>query len=278
VSESCLVITRETESGEHKHVSLIDRGKKLLYYPDRSGKTGVKPVPDLFVFWDGIMGVICDICGEEFKDTRGLAGHKQFKHDGEDKPPAGKAITRALPLDNVIENLRLPQVPEAYNGHHNVYVAGFNDGVLHGARSILAGIRAAQELSSVGVQQAVPLIKMAQEMRQAEGQAAQTLAAQFGQINMQSNQQIINAIHDLAQGYQSSETNPLAATALSAIQPFLGQFLTQAVAGVTRQQPGTYPQNGQQAFPTGQPVQTDAYVNAPPSCMRPGEQDEFMEV
>jgi hypothetical protein len=96
------------------------------------------------------MTVTCDICGQEFKDTKGLAGHKQFKHAAErEERTESKAITRGQPLDSVIENLRLPQVPEAFNGQYNIYVAGFNDGVLHGARSILAGIRVAQELSSI---------------------------------------------------------------------------------------------------------------------------------
>ena len=196
------------------------------------------------------MSVICDICGESFKDTRGLAGHKQFKHAGErEEKTESKAVTRAQPLDNVIENLRLPQVPEAFDGQYNVYVAGFNDGVMHGARSILAGIRAAQELSSMGISQAKPLILMAAEMRQAEGQAAQEMAAQLGQAIHQGNANVINALNSLASQRRPAEADPMAAMVANTIQPYFQQMLGNLMgmvmrpmgAGPIQQQPGQPP-------------------------------------
>ena len=193
------------------------------------------------------MSVICDICGESFKDTRGLAGHKQFKHAAErEEKTESKAVTRAQPLDNVIENLRLPQVPEAFDGQYNVYVAGFNDGVMHGARSILAGIRAAQELSSMGIAQAKPLIQMAAEMRQAEGQAAQEMAAQLGQAIHQGNANVINTLNSLASQRQPSDADPMASMIASTVQPYfqqllgnlMGMFMRPMGAGPMPPQPG----------------------------------------
>jgi len=214
---------------------------------------------------DGLndMGVQCEICGEEFANTQGLAGHQRMKH-GEVNPSKSESpkavVTRAQPLDAVIENLRLPQVPEQYNGHYNIYVTGFNDGVMHGARSILAGIRAAQELSSMGVQQAVPLIKMAQEMRQAEGQAAQILASELGQVTMQSNQQILAALNNLAtsQG-KPAEPDPWQAMAARMAEPIFLQAMQTLSGSLFKAMPqpgmGQQPATAQQ--PATQPEQSE---------------------
>lgn len=133
----------------------------------------------------------------------------------------------------------------------------------------------------MGLEQAKPVIEMAKEMRQAEGQAAQTIATQLGQVTMQSNQQIIGAIHELAAAQSQgspSEMNPMAKMVFSAIQPHLGQLLGQAFSSLTRQRPGAQPQGGQQPVEMpGQPTQTAAPDDAPPSCMKPGEEGEFTE-
>jgi len=159
-----------------------------------------------------------------------------------------------------------------------VFVAGMR----YEAMNVIRGIRMAQELNKMGLEQAKPVIEMAKEMRQAEGQAAQTIAAQLGQVTMQSNQQIIGAIHELAaaqsQGQQTSEMNPMARMVFSALQPHLGQLLAQAFSSLTKKQPGAQPQGGQQSLTMpGQPAQTAAPDSAPPSCMKPGEEDEFTE-
>ena len=175
----------------------------------------------------------CNVCGKTFKTTQALSGHLQGPcGDNQPKPantlPETRMLAKPGSLDIAIENLQVPMVPEKFNGAANIYWAGFNKGVVYGADTILAGIRAAQELSSLGIAQATPVIKMAQEMRQAEGQAAQAIAAQLGQVTMQSNQQIIGAIHELAaaqsQG-QPSEMNPMAKMFFGMMQPYAQQAI-----------------------------------------------------
>lgn len=198
------------------------------------------------------MTVECEICGEELKDTRGLFGHKRLKHPevagSEEGKPATKAVmTRPQPLDAVIQDLVLPAVPAEYNGSYHIYVEGFNAGVMHGAKSILAGIRAAQELSSIGIQQATPVIKMAQEMRQAEGQAAQLVAAQLSQATMQGNQQIIEAIHGLAASpEQPTQANPMMQMMSQAMQPLFFQVMQQMAATMPKVPQRGTPQGGSQ--------------------------------
>ncbi len=121
--------------------------------------------------------VICDQCGDEFGTTQGLAGHKRLKHRGE-APQQERAVAAGKPvsLEMALEGLRLPPVPQEYNGARDIYIQGFNDGVIWGAKTVLVGVRAAQELSAMGIGQAQPLIKMAQEMRQSEGKTAEGVA------------------------------------------------------------------------------------------------------
>jgi len=184
------------------------------------------------------MTVICEICGEELKDTRGLFGHKRLKHPEtvtENGKSEGKAavINRPQPLDAVIRDLAIPAVPDEYDGTYNVYVEGFNAGVMHGAKSILAGIRAAQELSAIGVQQATPVIKMAQEMRLAEGQAAEQLAAQMVKTISQGNNAVIDAINNLPKG-DGPAVNPMA----ELMKPYLGKIIGHFMAATFKTLPG----------------------------------------
>ena len=122
--------------------------------------------------------VKCEICGKEFKDAQGLAGHMQFKHSEPSGNDAGGsralAQTKSTPVDVLIQQLNLPEIVD---GSSEV----FNSGVAYGMRSILIGVRVAQELSKMGIDQASPIIKMSQEMRQAEGQAASTAAHEAAQ-------------------------------------------------------------------------------------------------
>jgi hypothetical protein len=116
--------------------------------------------------------VKCEICGKELKDTQGLSGHMRLEHpDVKEAAPSAKEIVSVKPqsIENLIRGLNLPQVTD---GTKEIFDAG----VEYGMKSILIGVRVAQELSKMGIEQATPIIKMAQEMRQAEGQAAQVAA------------------------------------------------------------------------------------------------------
>lgn len=89
---------------------------------------------------------------------------------------AGKAIaiSKQMPIEALINELVLPPM---VNGTRHV----FNSGVEYGMKSILIGVRVAQELSKMGIDQATPIIKMAQEMRQTEGQVARDTGIAMGE-------------------------------------------------------------------------------------------------
>ena len=225
------------------------------------------------------MSVVCDICGKEFKDSRGLSGHRQFKHP--DEGASGKTSTTmtrttggTLSAEAIIASM---PYPVSVNGEADpVFVAGMR----YEAMNVIRGIRMAQELNKMGLEQAKPVIEMAKEMRAAEGQAAQTIATELGQVAMQSNQQIISAIHELAaaqsQG-QPSEMNPLAKMFVDAMQPHAAQAIGQLLAGLVKKpgQAGAQPQSGQQPGET--PAQP-AGPGEPARHMPPGEEDQWTEI
>ncbi|MBW2109820.1 MAG: hypothetical protein JRI36_14340, partial [Deltaproteobacteria bacterium] len=83
------------------------------------------------------------------------------------------ATNKALPVEALINELQLPPM---VNGTRHI----FDSGVEYGMKSILIGVRVAQELSKMGIDQAGPIIRMAQELRQSEGQVAKDTGAAMG--------------------------------------------------------------------------------------------------
>ena len=91
------------------------------------------------------------------------------------KPETTKAVAlnKQLPVEVLIKELTLPPM---VNGTKHI----FDSGVEYGMKSILIGVRVAQELSKMGIDQATPIIRMAQEMRQTEGQVAKETGIAMG--------------------------------------------------------------------------------------------------
>lgn len=74
--------------------------------------------------------------------------------------------TKPLVVEAIIQEMKLPVI---VNGGAKIFDAG----VGYGMRALIAGVRLAQELSQMGIAQASPVIRMATEMRKAEGMSAQ---------------------------------------------------------------------------------------------------------
>lgn len=77
---------------------------------------------------------------------------------------------KALPIEGLIKELALPDIVDGQK-------AIFDAGVSYGMRSILIGVRIAQELSSMGIAQAWPMLAMAKELRMGDNQALQAANA-----------------------------------------------------------------------------------------------------
>ncbi len=130
------------------------------------------------------------------------------------------------------------------------------------------------------MQQAVPLIKMAQEMRQAEGQAAQILAAELGQATQQGNREVIAAIHGLAESQQtSSGPDPMAAMMAETMKPVFGHLMQTMLKmtgmGAAAGSPaGGNPASGGQPQPESVPAQSESW--SPPNIKK-RSRNEFEE-
>jgi hypothetical protein len=212
----------------------------------------------------------CEICGKTFKTPQALSGHIQFKHS--EQPQDASAQTAAVatkkqsPLEQLIDELKLPVISD---GQAQV----FDSGVEYGVRSVLVGVRVAQELSAMGVQQAVPIIKMAQEMRESEGQAAKVIASELAGATLEGNRDLKAALQQLGSQVQTSSPNPMASMMAGVMQPVLGQAMQQMMGSfMGGAMPGVPPPAGSgQPPPSAEQGQPAAGQQAPQNPAPPQE-------
>jgi hypothetical protein len=207
--------------------------------------------------------IFCPVpdCGAgPFKSTQGLFGHLRLKHadwlvqnpnwktEATSQEGQSQAQTTAVakkgqsPLEQIIKELELPKLAD---GQAEV----FDHGVHYGIRSVLVGVRVAQELSAMGVQQATPIIKMAQEMRMSESEAAKTVASELAEATLNANKDVIGAIDNLKMALGTGSDNP-AQRMLATIQAFPQMLSTmQQFMGMMGMPMGAMGGQGQQQPP-----------------------------
>jgi len=184
--------------------------------------------------------------------------------------PSGQKGSGTLSAEQIIE--RLPW-PVDDNGRVS---EAFRAGQMYEAMNVIRGIRLAQELSKMGIEQASPLIKMATEMREAESkaasQAAQVAAAGVGQMLQPQIERMENA---LKQATLASSPNPFAAMSAEIMKPLFQQVLGGVVSSLTRVfQPQALPQ-----APDSQGTRLEEKGPPPAEHLKPGEEaSEWMEV
>jgi hypothetical protein len=211
----------------------------------------------------------CEICGKTFKTPQALSGHIRFKHSAQPQDTSAQttavATKKQSPLEQLIDELRLPMIVD---GQAQVFDAG----VEYGVRSVLVGVRVAQELSAMGVQQAVPIIKMAQEMRESEGQAAKVIAAELAGATLEGNRDLKAALQQLGSQIQTSGPNPMASMMSGVMQPVLSQAMQQMMGSfMGGAMPGMPPPAGDGQPPaSGQPPDSG---QTQPSSEQPAAQE-----
>jgi len=115
-----------------------------------------------------------DICAQELEKT-GLRQRIKEILPPKDLtvPPGGTksvhVFAKGSPPEALIDSINLPLL----DGKD----VGFERGLKFGATMIVLGVRVAQELSNLGVQQARPIMEMAKTMREGETAAAKTAAS-----------------------------------------------------------------------------------------------------
>lgn len=148
--------------------------------------------------------------------------------------------TKPLAVESIIQEMKLPVIA---NGGARIFDAG----VGYGMRTLIAGVRLAQELSQMGIAQARPVILMASEMRKAEGLSAQ----EAGQVAAEN--ALAGAIQYMSTQKADIATvpDPMMGIFARAMEPALMQVFAKVGGMFGGKQPG---QAGQQPQPgTGLP-------------------------
>ena len=114
----------------------------------------------------------------------------------------------------------------------------------------------------MGVQQAVPIIKMAQEMREAEGQAAKIIAAELAEATLEGNKDLRAAIGQLGSQITASAPNPLLAMMTNMMQPYLGQTMEKMMQIFGGRVPG---QEAASSMPAPSPLEAEPKAAVPPA-------------
>lgn len=125
------------------------------------------------------------------------------------------AITKTLPVEAIVDQMEMPV------GVDGAFIAGMK----YEAFNIIRGIRLAQELSKMGIDQASPIIKMAQEMRESEGQAAKIIAGELAEATLEGNKELRQSIWQLGQQITASGANPMMGYMMPLIMPEIQKLM-----------------------------------------------------
>jgi hypothetical protein len=128
---------------------------------------------------DSLRSIRLDLKSEGFSPGSIDACCSELRKKGFLKFEKTTALAKSLPVENLINELRLPEI---VNGQREVFDAGVN----YAMKNIVIAVRICQELSAMGIAQSKPLLGMAQELRQSDSQAA-TAAAQLASERVLAN-------------------------------------------------------------------------------------------
>jgi hypothetical protein len=158
----------------------------------------------------------------------------------------GEVAARGLMSPEALVEL-MPK-PDGVNG-------AFISGMKYEAMNMIRGIRMAQELSKMGISQADPIIKMAQEMRKAEGQAAEAMASEVAGVVSQGNARVSNSIEQLRQmmGAQSQDPFTRMISMMQSMQQFMQMFGMPMPGMMGMPMPGGAPPGAMPGQPPPQP-------------------------
>ena len=141
--------------------------------------------------------------------------------------------TKPLAVEAIIRGMKLPVI--VLDGGKEIFDAG----VTYGMKALVAGVRLAQELSQMGISQASPVIRMAQELRAGAGESAR----EAGQVAAEN--ALAGAIEYLSQQKPgkidiATLPNPMMGILARAMEPALTQALGKmfSIFGGQPAQPG----------------------------------------
>jgi len=175
-----------------------------------------------------------DICAQEL-EKEGL--RKRPPRPPKDPPGsklqttnhAGKStqvFAKGSPPEAIIETLDLPTV--------DGQIVGFESGMKFGAKMVVMGVRIAQELSALGIQQVKPLIELSRDARSGEEAAAKNAAIEAATGAAAMIQQ--NLTPYLANMGKTPEANPMQSMMVRTMEPIIKRLMGGLIPGMGPQQ------------------------------------------
>lgn len=190
-----------------------------------------------YIKWGLMHGITEEKLEEEGYNVRSIAiCAQELEKDGYRQRPKREKVGRSVattgktgvqvfakgsPPEALIEAISVPlgdgQAP------------AFEKGIKFGANLIVLGVRVAQELSNLGVQQARPIIDMARSMREGEALAAKSAAMEAAtEAAGMVAQQFGPAIANLT---KSSEADPMKGMMARTMEPIIQRLMNQFLPG-----------------------------------------------
>lgn len=171
-----------------------------------------------------------DICAQELEKA-GLRKRLPKGRPGTELTPTGKQgiqiFAKGSPPEALIESMAFPLV----DGE----TKGFEHGMKFGASIVVLGVRIAQELSGIGIQQARPLVEMARDMRSGEAAAAKNAAAEAAMLAAAQIQQNLAPL--LAGLGRAQETDPMKSMMVRTMEPLFKNMLSRIMPGMASGDP-----------------------------------------
>jgi len=176
---------------------------------------------------EGVKPRSVDIYAQEL-EKEGLRSRppKPEKPSKDLAPVNGRTLqifAKGSPPEALIEAITIP----VEDGH----IEGFEKGLKFGANMIILGVRVAQELSNLGVQQARPLIDMAKDMRSGEAAAARSAAAEAAMMTASHVEQTMMPYLASLQKPTGGEAEPMKAMMVRAMEPLLKNMMKKIMPG-----------------------------------------------
>jgi hypothetical protein len=184
-----------------------------------------------------------DICGQEL-EKKGL-----YKRPPRPTSKKDKEQSLALTSGKQEKNLQVfakGSPPEALIDSVSIPLDGaeapiFEKGMKFGMTVLTLGVRVAQELTNMGVQQARPIIEMARDMRMGEAAAAKSAAGEAASLAAAEVQQnMAPYLMKIAEmGKAGGEADPIKAMMVRTMEPMIQRMVAQFMPGMAGQQTPT---------------------------------------
>lgn len=148
------------------------------------------------------------------------------------KPPKDTTTAVAASPGKGIQIFARGSPPEALIDSLNIPIPGgevFQKGMKFGASMIVLGVRVAQELSSLGIGQAKPVMDMAREMRSGEAAAAKGAATEAAM--MAASEVGANILPHLANIGKGSEADPMKSMMVRTMEPLITRMMSKMIPG-----------------------------------------------